>query len=162
MNIDISYARGPEDMVHIRDLFTEYQKWLGVDLCFQDFDREMASLPGKYAEPKGCLLLARDGDAIAGGVGMWPIGEDICEMKRLFVRDPWKGQGLGRRLAVDIIKEAKERGYERMCLDTLHHLTAAQALYGALGFVDTDPYYDNPLEGVRYMELDFAANGTLV
>lgn len=158
MGIVIDTARGPGDMVHIRELFTEYQQWLGVDLCFQDFENEMQSLPGKYAEPRGCLLLARDGDAIAGGVGMWPLSETLCEMKRLFVRDPWKGQGLGRKLAVAILDEAKARGYQRMCLDTLGHLTAAQALYLDLGFIDTDPYYDNPLDGVRYMELPLSAS----
>ena len=158
MGIEIDYARGADDMVHIRELFTEYQQWLGVDLCFQDFENEMQSLPGKYAEPRGCLLLARDGEAIAGGVGMWPLSDDLCEMKRLFVRDSWKGQGLGRKLAVAILNEAKSRGYGRMCLDTLGHLTAAQALYLDLGFRDTDPYYDNPLEGVRYMELTLSAS----
>jgi len=150
----ITPARGPEDMRHIRELFTEYQQWLGVDLCFQGFDKEMRALPGKYAGPRGSLLLARDGEVVAGGVGLWPLGDDICEMKRLFVRDPWRGQGLGRRLAVAIIGEAVARGYRRMCLDTLEHLDAAQALYHSLGFADTDPYYDNPLDGVRYMELD--------
>jgi len=141
-------------MAHIRALFEEYQRWLGVDLCFQGFTDEMAGLPGKYAEPGGCLLLARGGDAIAGGVGMWPLGDSVCEMKRLYVRPPWRGSGLGRRLAEAIVAEGRARGYRTMCLDTLAQLTEARALYRTLGFVETEAYYDNPLPGVTYMALD--------
>lgn len=150
----VGRARGPEDMDHVHDLFTEYQQWLGVDLCFQGFEGEIAELPGKYAEPAGCLLLAREGEAVTGGVGMWPLHGSVCEMKRLYVRPPWLGRGLGRRLALAIIGEARQRGYRRMFLDTLPQLTAALALYRSLGFADTEPYYDNPLQGVSYMELD--------
>ena len=157
MNIVINHARGKDAMGHIRGLFTEYQQWLGVDLCFQGFDAEMLDLPGKYAEPMGCLLLARDGEAVAGGVGLWPLDDDVCEMKRLYVRPPWLGRGLGRRLAVAIVDEARDRGYRCMRLDTLPHLTAALGLYRSLGFADTEPYYDNPLDGVSYLELDLAA-----
>lgn len=153
MEAMIDRAEGPQDMDSIRQLFEEYHDWLGVDLCFQGFREEMSNLPGKYAEPRGCLLLARAGEAIAGGVGLWPLGDTVCEMKRLYVREPWRGTGLGRRLAVAIIGEARERDYQAMRLDTLEHLSAARALYRSLGFVDTDPYYDNPLEGVRYQEL---------
>jgi len=152
--IVIDHARGEDDIGHIRDLFREYQQWLGVDLCFQGFEQEMIDLPGKYAEPKGCLLLARDGEAIVGGVGLWPLDESVCEMKRLYVRPDGRGRGLGRRLAVAIIDEARNRGYGRMFLDTLPQLTAALTLYNSLGFVETEPYYDNPLEGVSYLSLD--------
>lgn len=153
-DIVISYAKGAEDMAHLRALFTEYQQWLNVDLCFQGFDEELKNLPGKYAEPSGCLLLARDGDAIAGCVGMWPLAEGVCEMKRLYVRPQWRGRGLGRRLAIEILAEAKTRGYRIMCLDTLPQLTTALALYKNLGFAETEPYYDNPMEGVSYLQLD--------
>lgn len=153
MELEITYANGVPDMEHIRSLFTEYQEWLGVDLCFQGFDEEMILLPGKYAHPRGCLLLARYGDRIAGGVGMWPLAEDICEMKRLYVRPSWRGRGLGKKLALAIIEEGRKRRYQTMRLDTLSHLKEAVALYRTLGFVDTAPYYDNPLEGVRYQEL---------
>lgn len=153
MDIVIDYARGADDIAHIRELFREYQEWLGVDLCFQGFEQELVELPGKYTEPKGCLLLAREGDAIAGCVGLWPLDETVCEMKRLYVRPPWRGKGLGRRLAVAIIDESKKREYDTMRLDTLPQLEAALALYRKLGFEDTEPYYDNPLDGVSYLEL---------
>ncbi|MBC8269992.1 MAG: GNAT family N-acetyltransferase [Rhodospirillaceae bacterium] len=154
MSVIIDHARGEIDMGHIRDLFTEYHRWLGVDLCFQGFEPELKNLPGKYAEPQGCLLLAREGEVIIGGVGLWPLDESVCEMKRLYVRPSWLGQGLGRRLALAIIEQARACGYRRMCLDTLPQLTAALSLYRSLGFADTEPYYDNPLDGVSYMALD--------
>ncbi len=156
-DIIINNAQGEGDISLIRDLFTEYQKWLGVDLCFQGFDQEMIDLPGKYAEPSGTLLLARQGGAIAGGVGMRPLDEHECEMKRLYVRPRWQGHGLGRRLALCVIGEARKRGFRRMRLDTLPQLTQALALYRSLGFDDTKPYYDNPLEGVSYLELNLEA-----
>jgi len=154
MDIVIDHAQGAGDMEHIRDLFTEYQQWLGVDLCFQGFEDEMHTLPGKYAEPQGCLLLAREGAAIIGGVGMWPLDESVCEMKRLYIRPPWLGQGLGRRLALTLIDAARKRGYQSMCLDTLPQLTTALSLYRSLGFADTEPYYHNPHDGVSYLALD--------
>jgi putative acetyltransferase len=154
MDIVIDYARGEGDIIYIRELFTEYQEWLGVDLCFQGFDQELLDLPGKYAEPRGCMLLAREGEAIAGCVAVWPLDDGVCEMKRLYVRPPWRGRGLGRRLAVAIIAESKKRHYSSMRLDTLPQLKAALALYRDLGFSDTEAYYDNPLDGVSYLELD--------
>ena len=149
----IDQAAGPRDMEHIRALFVEYQEWLDVDLCFQGFDKEIATLPGAYGPPGGCLLLARDGDAIAGGVGLRPLGQGTCEMKRLYVRPPWRGRGLGRILAQAVIDEAAAAGYGRMCLDTLPRLEEAIGLYHSLGFVETQAYYENPLDGVTYMEL---------
>lgn len=154
MSVVIDHARGPGDMAHIRDLFTQYHQWLGVDLCFQGFESEMRDLPGKYAEPAGCLLLARQGGRIAGGVGLWPLDEGVCEMKRLFVYPSCLCQGLGRALAEAIIDQARQRAYRCMRLDTLPKLKAARSLYRSLGFIDTEPYYDNPLEGVKYLELD--------
>lgn len=158
MSIIIDHARGEGDMIHIRELFREYQEWLGVDLCFQGFEQELIGLPGKYIEPRGCLLLAREEGTIAGCVGLWPLDEAVCEMKRLYVRPPWRGRGLGRRLAVAIIDEAKMRDYGVMRLDTLPQLTTALALYRNLGFADTAPYYDNPLDGVSYLELSLEVN----
>ncbi|MBT3239247.1 MAG: GNAT family N-acetyltransferase [Rhodospirillaceae bacterium] len=152
MAIDIRFAEGSDDMGRIRELFVEYQEWLGVDLCFQGFEEELANLPGKYATPRGCLLLAVDGDDIAGCVGLWPLGDDVCEMKRLYVRPPWRRRGLGRRLAEAVIDEGRERGYRCMRLDTLPQLQAAKSLYEILGFTETAAYYDNPIEGVTYME----------
>ena len=156
MSIVIDHARGTDDMAHMRELFTQYHKWLGVDLCFQGFEKEMIDLPGKYAEPRGCLLLAREGGAIAGGVGLWPLDEHVCEMKRLFVHPDWRRKGLGRRLAITIIEEARQRSYQPTRLDTLPQLVEALVLYRNLGFVDTDHYYDNPLDGDSYLELDLS------
>ncbi len=153
MDILFEYARGEQDMGHLRELFTEYQEWLSVDLCFQGFEKELVNLPGKYAESRGCLLLAREAEAIVGCVGLWPLDDAICEMKRLFVRPSWRGRGVGRRLAVAIIDEARKRQYASMRLDTMPRLEAALALYRALGFADIEPYYDNPLDGVIYLEL---------
>ena len=153
MTIDIRPARVPEDMDAARVLFREYQEWLAEDLCFQDFEAELAGLPGKYAEPDGAILLAWDGDRLAGGVALWPLEDGDCEMKRLYVRPDWLGRGLGRRLAEDIVAAARARGYAKMKLDTLSRLTAATTLYESMGFVDTRAYYENPLNGVMYLEL---------
>ena len=150
--ISISPAEGAQDMGHIRALFREYQEWLGVDLCFQDFEAELANLPGRYAPPSGCLLLARDGADVAGGVGMWSLGAGVCEMKRLYVRSPWRRRGLGRRLSETLVKESIRAGYKSMCLDTLGHLKEARALYRSMGFAEIAAYYDNPLDDVIYME----------
>ena len=149
----IDPARGVADLGHVRALFREYQEWLGVDLCFQGFDDELRRLPGRYAPPRGVLLLARAGSAIAGVVGMWPLSETVCEMKRLYVRPPWRGLGLGRRLANEIVAEARNAGFTHMRLDTLAGLEAARALYASMGFVEIPAYNDNPLDGVLFMEL---------
>lgn len=154
--IDIRAASGPEDMDRIRELFREYQQWLGVDLCFQDFDDELAALPGFYAPPQGRLFLAFDSSdgALVGCVGLRPISAERSEMKRLYVRDAWRGKGLGRALAVFCVSEARVAGYKNMCLDTLGHLHAARALYFDMGFVEIEPYYENPLDGVCYMGIE--------
>lgn len=151
-------AVGADDMARVRALFLDYRDWLGVDLSFQGFDEEVNNLPGPYARPKGFLLLAVDGDEVAGGVGMWPLADaGVCEMKRLFVYDPWRGRGLGRRLAVAVLDEARAAGYGRMRLDTLDFMTGARALYRDLGFRECAPYYHNPLTDVLYLEIDLAA-----
>ena len=155
MNADatIAEAESAADMAEIRALFVEYQQWLGVDLCFKDFAEAIDNLPGYYAPPAGSLLLARmlDG-AVAGGVGMWPLELGVCEMKQLFVRPPWRGSGLGRRLAVAVVEAGQAAGYARMRLDTLPHLEAATVLYRSMGFIEAAPHDDNPSPGVLYME----------
>lgn len=156
-DITIRDARSVADMATLRELFTEYQRWLGVDLCFQGFEAELAGLPGRYAPPGGCLLLAEEAGAAAGCVGVWALEAGICEMKRLWVRPRWRGRGLGRRLAEDSLAASRAAGYRRMRLDSLAHLTEALALYRSMGFTVTAPYYDNPLPGVVYLELDLGA-----
>ena len=155
--ITVTRADSTLDMEHVRTLFVEYQQWLNVDLCFQGFDEELLSLPGAYAPPRGRLLLAREGGAVAGAVGMWPLGADVCEMKRLYVRSSYLGRGLGRRLAVAIVDEARAAGYARMCLDSLERLAAARTLYESLGFARIAAYYDNPLDGALFMQLDLTS-----
>jgi GNAT superfamily N-acetyltransferase len=150
----IDVAAGPADIDHIRNLFREYQTWLGVDLDFQGFDAELKSLPGMYAPPGGRLLLVRLDDEVVGGVGMRPLDDGICEMKRMYVRPSSHGKGAGRKLAEAIVDAALEEGYVAMRLDTLTRLDAAIALYRSMGFAEIPAYYDNPLDGVLYLELD--------
>lgn len=148
----IRNADGPADVATARILFEEYQQSLGFSLCFQNFDAELAGLPGAYAPPAGRLLLAFAGAEPAGCVALRKIGEEICEMKRLWVRPAFRGTGLGRRLAETLLAEARAIGYRRIRLDTLPSMTAAQSLYLSLGFADIPPYNDHPIEGTRFME----------
>ncbi len=154
--LGIEPAEGPEDMAILRALFLEYQDWLGVDLCFQGFEEELAALPGKYAPPAGGVWLAHVEGALAGCVGFRPHDGGSCEMKRLWVRPGFRGLGLGRHLAQTAIAAARRAGYRTMCLDTLAFMDEARALYEALGFHEIPAYYDNPLEDVRYLELDLS------
>ncbi len=146
-------------MAIVRELFQEYEGSIGTCLCFQDFDAELAGLPGKYAPPDGGLFLARDGADIAACVGFWGLAPGVAEMKRLYVRSGWQGTGLGRRLAEHVVAEARAAGYGALCLDTLPDMTAAQGLYRSMGFQETTPYYKTPIEGTLFMELELAAAG---
>lgn len=152
----VAEAIDAESVEACRALFTEYQQGLGVSLCFQGFDRELATLPGAYARPRGRLLLARVAGEPAGCVGLRPLGEYHAEMKRLYVRPDMRGIGLGRVLAECVIDEARALGYLTLKLDTLPGMAQAQHLYRDLGFVDAAPYNDNPVSGVRFMSLALA------
>lgn len=138
----------------MRELFTEYAASLGFDLCFQDFDKELASLPGEYSSPNGCLIVAMDGSQVVGCVALRRLDNDICEMKRLYVRPEFRGKGIGRELVKAIIDEAKKIGYIRMRLDTVPVMKEAIALYCSMGFYEIEPYRYNPVEGAVFMELN--------
>jgi ribosomal protein S18 acetylase RimI-like enzyme len=145
------------DLAAVRDLFVEYQAWLGVDLCFQSFSEELRTLPGAYSPPRGRLLVAERVEApgeVAGCVALRELDRQRCEMKRLFVRPEHQGAGIGRRLVDRLVAEATAIGYHSMVLDTLPQMQSAQKLYRSLGFRDGEAYYHNPTPGVRYLALD--------
>ena len=153
--IAIQTARFPEQLHVVRTIFREYAQSLGIDLGFQQFDAELAGLPGKFAAPRGCVLLASNHDGeIVGCVAMRPIKETICEMKRLYVRPAGRGLQVGRQLATRICVAAKQAGYQRMRLDTLPTMRAALRLYLSLGFEPIDPYVFNPIPGAIFLECD--------
>jgi putative acetyltransferase len=154
VSIDVVLATSADRIATARRLFKEYEASLGIELSFQGFAKEVAELPGAYAPPSGRLLLALDGDEPAGCAALRPLGDGICEMKRLYVRPTARGARLGRRLAETVIREAREIGYARMRLDTLPSMKEAFALYRTLGFREIAPYCENPIAGTRFMELD--------
>jgi len=152
--VSIKQAATADSFLQARQLFEEYQAALGVDLGFQDFENELANLPGQYAAPGGRLLLASADSRVAGCVALRPLSGDECEMKRLFVRPAFRAHGVGRMLAERIIAEARSIGYRRMCLDTLPSMGRAQQLYEALGFREIEPYRYNPIAGTKYLGLN--------
>jgi ribosomal protein S18 acetylase RimI-like enzyme len=143
------------DLSLLRALLVEYAEGLGIDLEFQHFAEELANLPGAYALPAGCLLLAEWRGQMAGCVALRPLEEDICELKRLYVRPSFRANGIGRALSRAAIDRAQDIGYARMRLDTLPWMDAAVALYRSLGFVEIEPYCHNPVPGARFFELTF-------
>ena len=144
-----SISAAADDGVALRALFREYFAWLGADGWFSDIEAELAALPGGY----DALLVARDGDEVVGCVALRPLEDDVCEMKRLYVRPAGRGSGAGRALVEAIVEEARRQGFRTMRLDTLPTMAAAQALYRSLGFTEIERYNDNPVEGVRFFEL---------
>lgn len=145
----------PAEFDAVREIFREYADSLGIDLCFQGFEEELASLPGDYAMPRGALLLARVDGAVAGCCALRPLDTadypNASEMKRLYVRPPYRGLGLGRQLAEAILDAARVSGYDHVLLDTLDDMEAARTLYEDLGFEEVPPYYHNPVAGAHYL-----------
>lgn len=156
--IALVVAQQPGELDAVRVLFREYAAALNVDLCFQQFDEELAALPWDYAPPGGCLLLATVDGAVAGCCALRPLDNvdyaDACELKRLYVRPPYRGLGLGRRLAEAMLEQAQQAGYACVLLDTLSDMEAARALYDDLGFESIPPYYFNPIAGAHYLKAD--------
>lgn len=144
---------GPADLATVRDLFLEYARSLSFDLCFQNFDQELSELPGKYAPPGGCILLAEGEGRVLGVVALRPLDAPACEMKRLYVRPEARGLGLGARLARAVIDEARRIGYAVLRLDTHESMREAIGLYRTLGFRDIPSYAGNPAPGLHYFEL---------
>lgn len=146
-------ANDLENLENVKILFTEYSNSLNIDLCFQDFNNELKTLPGKYKKPSGSLILGFVDENLAGCVALKKLEDDVCELKRLYVRDKFRGLKIGKILLEEIVKEAKKIGYTYMRLDTLPSMKSAQGLYEKIGFYDINPYTYNPIEGARYMEL---------
>jgi ribosomal protein S18 acetylase RimI-like enzyme len=147
-------AEGERDMEAARRLFQAYETELGISLCFQGFATELATLPGAYAPPRGRLLLAKAAGAAVGCVALRPLADGVAEMKRLYLAPGVRGKGVGRSLVEHALAEARDIGYSRVRLDTFATMSAANALYDALGFKRIDAYYDNPLPGAIYKEIE--------
>ena len=157
-SISLRTPSSPAEWDVVRDIFREYASTLGVDLCFQDFESELAQLPGDYAEPRGALLIAEVEGALAGCCALRPLDNadypNASEMKRLYVRKAFRGFGLGRELAEAMLDRARQAGYACVLLDTLDDMESARALYTDLGFEEIPPYYHNPIAGAHYLKAD--------
>lgn len=151
--LDFKYVVGEVMLEEIKQLFMEYAQSLDIDLAFQDFGTELKTLPGKYGPPDGALILASVDGKGAGCIALRRISEDICEMKRLYVRNTYRGLGIGKALISMLVDEAKKSDYRYIRLDTLAAMKEAQNLYISFGFYDIEPYIYNPIEGARFMEL---------
>ena len=151
--MEIIEAESDDNLEWVRELFGEYADTLDFGLDFQNFEEELANLPGDYVRPKGCLLLAIYKGQSVGCVGLRKLSEGVCEMKRLYVREQFRGLGFGRVLAEAVIEEARKIGYNYMRLDTVPSMEVARKLYVSVGFKKIGPYRYNPIEGAVFMEL---------
>jgi putative acetyltransferase len=156
--IELRRPRNPDELLRTAEIFREYAASLDVDLCFQNFEAELAALPGEYAAPGGHLLLAFVDRQLAGCGALRPFADadyaNACEMKRLYVRPAFRRFGLGRILAQALLDEARRVGYSEMLLDTLDDMEAARELYTSLGFAEIPPYYFNPIAGAHYLKAE--------
>jgi putative acetyltransferase len=143
-----------EELEEVREIFIEYADFLKVDLCFQDFEKELQTLHEVYFPPLGCIILAKEDKQVMGCIALKPIGEGVCEMKRLYVRPEARGEKMGKKLVEELINFAKIAGYKTMKLDTISSLKEAISLYQSKGFIKTEPYVYNPLSDVLYFELN--------
>ena len=157
--VTIVDATHPPSLALARALFAEYGAGLGIDLTFQRFDEEVASLPGPYAEPRGRLLVAESGGHALGCVALREVDGGTAEFKRVYVRGEGRGRGMGRGLTEAVLAEARELRYRSAVLDTLPSMVAAQRLYEELGFRDTEPYTCNPISGTRFLRLELGEEG---
>lgn len=155
MNCEILEVSTPELISQTKHLFREYEKWLNVSLCFQGFEDEVDTLPGKYAPPEGRLYIVKSAEGYSGCIALRKIDEGICEMKRLFLKEELRGKGIGNILVTRIIQDAKDIGYKTMRLDTIKEkMPKAVAIYTKHGFIEIEPYYQNPNPHTLFMELD--------
>jgi ribosomal protein S18 acetylase RimI-like enzyme len=159
--VELAVPATHDELEALRAIFREYAQGLGVDLCFQNFEQELAELPGDYAAPRGALFLAKVGGEVAGCCALRPLDSvdypNAAEMKRLYVRKPFRNFGIGRQLAQATLDAALEGGYSCVLLDTLDDMEAARELYEELGFEEIPPYYHNPIAGAHYLKVDLDA-----
>jgi GNAT superfamily N-acetyltransferase len=163
-SIRLEVAVGAEGLGHARHLLrayaAEFAASIAETLCFQGFEAELAGLPGRYAPPSGCLLLAMDGDVPAGCVASRDLGDGTCEMKRLYVAPTCRGRGVGRLLVEDVVRRGERMGYRRMVLDTMPEMAGALALYRRYGFVESDPHWDHPADRAVFMQRPLGLTGS--
>jgi len=148
------------DVFTTKELIKEYIRWINQDLSFQHIDQEIQTFPLIYSEPKGSFFIAKDREKVIGCIGMKDLGNGICEMKRLYVKDEYKGQGIGGELIKTIIEEAKSKGYRKMRLDTLCKMVQAISLYKRYGFYEIAQYVNNPIEGAVFLEKNLESEET--